>query len=44
MHIFQLKSNDMLYKIDPAWILLFSTKSSIDDFTNFQSLDASYSS
>ena len=22
MHIFQLKSNDMLYKIEPAWILL----------------------
>ena len=22
MHIFQLKSNDMLYKIEPTWILL----------------------
>ena len=22
MHIFQLKSNDMFYKIEPAWILL----------------------
>gem|GEM_PF-3563428 len=22
MHIFQLKSNDMLYKIEPVWILL----------------------
>ena len=42
MHIFQLKSNDMFYKIEPAWILLLEHIPPSGEHTFYKVKDANH--
>ena len=42
MHIFQLKSNDMFYKIEPAWILLLEHILPSGEHTFYKVKDANH--